>query len=85
MHHSIEARLPFLDSKVVEWAINNGKNNNPIGKKALKSLAKNLVPDYVINRPKDTFQGSAGMPEHTAKLLSNPVKYYNARCKKMYG
>lgn len=58
MSHSLEGRFPFLDMSVLEfadqippeWKIKGGRS-----KHILKELAKERLPDTVINRPKMGF------------------------------
>jgi asparagine synthase (glutamine-hydrolysing) len=58
MHHSVEVRPPFLDHRIVEFAARippELKIKNSINKYILKKSLKNLVPDEIINRPKEGF------------------------------
>ena len=62
MATSVETRVPFLDHKLVEFALNipsNMKIKNGIGKYILKESARGLIPDKIIDRPKMGFCGSA--------------------------
>ncbi len=62
MAHSIETRVPFLDHKLVEFALNipsKFKYRNGSGKDILKRAARGIVPDFVIDRKKTGFCGSA--------------------------
>lgn len=60
MMHSVEVRVPFLDRRVVDFALNlpiqdklKKKNNIWIGKLILRELATVLeIPEKIINRPK---------------------------------
>jgi len=58
MAASVEARVPFLDHRLVEAAmrlpiVDQGDLTNQ--KKLLKKLALRYLPDEIINRPKDGF------------------------------
>lgn len=78
MAHSIECRLPFIDRDIVEFGINATKEENPAGKKILKKEAKKILPDRIINRKKDTFQGGAGMAQYMEEYLQGAqIKTYN--------
>lgn len=62
MAHSVEARVPFLDHKLVEFALTvppDLKLRDGTTKYLLKRAAKGLVPDRVIERSKMGFCGSA--------------------------
>lgn len=84
MANSVECRLPFLDRAVVEYAINSTKEQCPPGKKLLKKAAKGILPDYIINRQKETFQGAANIPEAVAEIIHNPIRYYNSIYGRLY-
>ncbi|HRN94299.1 MAG TPA: asparagine synthase-related protein, partial [Chitinophagales bacterium] len=52
---SLEARTPFLDYRVVEFALNvheNLKINNGVAKYLLKEVLYDYVPREIFNRPK---------------------------------
>jgi asparagine synthase (glutamine-hydrolysing) len=54
----IEGRVPYLDRQVVEyaWSINPSVHlKNGIGKSVLKAAARGLLPDLIIDRPKQGF------------------------------
>lgn len=58
MAHSVEVRPPFLDYRLMEFAATlpgNLKIKNGRVKHILKQAVKGLVPDEVINRPKEGF------------------------------
>ena len=60
---SLECRVPFLDHKLVELALSipaklKTRNNNP--KHMLKKAVRGLIPDQLIDRPKQGF----GVPVH---------------------
>lgn len=59
MHHSLEARVPFLDHRLVELAMSispdtklSGQSNKPV----LKQSVNDLVPDRTLNRSKHGFE-----------------------------
>ena len=59
MSHGLEGRNPFLDHRVIEWAISlpsgirmKGTNTKPI----LRELAKRYLPAEIVNAPKRGFE-----------------------------
>jgi asparagine synthase (glutamine-hydrolysing) len=55
MHHSLEARVPLLDYRIVEFALNldqNLKSKNGVQKYLLKEVLYDFVPKELFNRPK---------------------------------
>lgn len=84
MKYNIECRLPFIDKDIVEFGINATSEENPKGKLILKEVAKGIVPDYIIKRPKETFQGSAKIPDYIEDLYGNPIKMYNQMYRDMF-
>jgi asparagine synthase (glutamine-hydrolysing) len=55
MQHSLEARVPYLDHRLVEFALSMIKTNNQsskIGKQILKEILFELVPQKYFNRKK---------------------------------
>lgn len=85
MAKGVECRLPFMEQRLVENAINLGKTESPTGKKLLKQAFSETVPSWVIKRTKDTFQGGSGVSKEVASFISSPIKYYNAELKKHFG
>ncbi|VAW46730.1 Asparagine synthetase [glutamine-hydrolyzing] [hydrothermal vent metagenome] len=57
MAWGLEARVPFLDHKLVEWAMMapDALKIQGGGKFILKEIARGLVPDEIIDRPKVAF------------------------------
>ncbi len=58
MHYSLEARVPYLDHRVVEFAINISpelKYNLGISKYILKQILYKYVPEKLFIRPKQGF------------------------------
>jgi asparagine synthase (glutamine-hydrolysing) len=85
MAAGVEARLPFMHRPLVDLALAAGKDICPPGKKLLKAAAAGLVPDAVIRRPKDTFQGGTGIAAAAAELMPSPARYYNAEARSAFG
>jgi asparagine synthase (glutamine-hydrolysing) len=58
MAHSLEVRVPFMDHRVVEFALSlpgDLKIVNGTGKAVLKQALKNLLPAEILSRPKSYF------------------------------
>lgn len=58
MAHSVEARVPFLDHALVEFAMGIPQRFKVMGgqpKHILKRAVRGLVPDFVLDRPKVGF------------------------------
>lgn len=85
MAAGVEARLPFMHRPVVALALGAGLRECPPGKGLLKLAARGLVPDWVIRRPKDTFQGGTGMAAAAARAAADPVRFYNAEMRRQFG
>jgi asparagine synthase (glutamine-hydrolysing) len=58
MHYSIEARVPFLDHRVAEYAFNihpSLKIKNGVAKYPLKQILYKHLPKEIFDRPKQGF------------------------------
>ena len=62
-----------------------GKAACPPGKKRLKSAAVGVLPAWVVNRPKETFQGGSGLAAAAGKAVANPVRFYNGEIRRLFG
>lgn len=85
MAHGVECRLPFMEQRLVEAAVQLGKAESRPGKVLLKEACHNLLPQWVLKRQKDTFQGGSGMADEIAKHYFSPIKFYNSELKKLFG
>lgn len=85
MAAGVECRLPFMERALVETVMAMGKAACPPNKKALKAAAAGIVPEWVIRRPKDTFQGGAGMSDAAQAVLKEPARFYRAEVGFVYG
>jgi asparagine synthase (glutamine-hydrolysing) len=85
MGNSVEGRYPFLDHRVIEFAgtIPPKYRMNGLQEKfILKRAAKNLIPDELVNRPKQPYRAPISesffgktAPGYVAELLSeNAIK-----------
>ena len=76
MATSVEARVPYLDHELVQFALGipaSLKYHKGQTKYILKQAARGIVPDNVIDRPKTGFCGSA------RNMVSGPVLDYAER------
>lgn len=58
MHYSLETRVPFLDHRIVEFALNLSpklKINNGVSKYLLKEILYQYIPKKYFERPKQGF------------------------------
>lgn len=85
MAYGVECRLPFMQSELVELALNASKAESPPGKKLLKAAAKGIVPDRIIKRPKQTFQGGVGTAAAVAAQMASPTVHYNDIARATFG
>src|SRR5690606_11855356 len=85
MAAGVECRLPFMDRALVETVLALGKRDCPPGKKLLKQALHGVVPEWVISRTKETFQGGSGMAEACAAAVANPIRFYNAEARSLFG
>ena len=64
MAHGLEARVPFLDHRLVEWAFTvpaRHKLHNGEGKRLVKKAFENRLPREILYRPKQGFNVPLGM------------------------
>lgn len=57
MQHSLETRVPYLDHRLVEQAINirTGLKDKPVAKYLLKEILYQYIPEHFFDRPKQGF------------------------------
>lgn len=88
MAHSLEARSPFLDHHLVEWAAKlpmNYKLRGRTTKYLLKKVARGLLPDAIIDRPKHGFGAPLGSwLRRDMDLVSDILLSETARMRKLY-
>jgi asparagine synthase (glutamine-hydrolysing) len=85
MAHGIEARLPFMQTDLVDLALAATKEQSPPGKKLLKAAALEIgVPAQIVNRTKETFQGGAGIND-AALAAGYGVTNYNQIARDLLG
>ena len=74
-----------MEQSLVESAIQMTKADNPAKKVLLKIAAQDILPQWVIKRQKDTFQGGSGVSDAVARILPNPKRFYSAELKRIFG
>ena len=63
MQSGVETRVPFLDHKLVEFALTVPEKillNKSTTKPLLKNIAQNHIPNKIIDRPKQAFRAPIG-------------------------
>jgi asparagine synthase (glutamine-hydrolysing) len=85
MAAGVECRLPFIETALVETVLAMTKAQCPPNKKALKAAARGIVPDWIVSRVKETFQGGAGMDDAAAAAISDPARFYRSVIATAYG
>jgi asparagine synthase (glutamine-hydrolysing) len=85
MAAGVECRLPFIETALVEKVLAMSKADCPPAKKALKRAAAGIVPEWVIRRTKETFQGGSGMADAAAGVVAEPARFYRAGVVSAYG
>lgn len=85
MAHGVECRLPFMEQRLAEAAMRMSMRDSPEHKKLLKVACAPILPAWVINRTKETFQGGSGLAQAMAKRVANPIKFYNNEARRIFG
>lgn len=85
MARGVECRLPFLERELVETVVAMDHETSPSGKKLLMRAANGFVPDRIIRRQKQTFQGASGMMESVAGTIANPKVFFGNEYRRMFG
>jgi asparagine synthase (glutamine-hydrolysing) len=79
MAASVECRLPFLSTPLVELALSLSENSVKKGsrsKAVLQDAFKGRIPDRVMYRPKLAFQDGLGLKDTIAALVKDPKQLY---------
>jgi asparagine synthase (glutamine-hydrolysing) len=86
MAAGVECRLPYMERSLVEGVMAMSKEECPPGKKLLKAEALEAgLPEWIVRRTKETFQGGAGTDEVAASVIGNPASFYRAEVGRAYG
>lgn len=87
MKYSIETRVPYLDHRIVEMAINispNLKYRNGISKYILKKVLYQYVPKHLFDKPKQGF--AIPLDKWLKTSLKNLLDYYlSEECIEKFG
>ena len=77
-YHSVELRLPFIDSAVVEFALRlpfRFKINSPedrLRKQILRRVAHNIdIPSFIADKPKKAIQYTTGVTKALQRIAKN--------------
>ena len=88
MAYSIECRLPFLHTPLVEFAFSLPQQVVQEGKARPKALLQDafqsVLPTPIVRRPKVAFQDGMGIKQAIESILPSPEKYYRAEYRRMY-
>lgn len=88
MAHSVECRLPFLNTALVEFALSLPQAVVQAGKSRPKAIIqdafKGRLPDAVTRRPKVAFQDGMGIKDAIRRVLPNPERFYHAEYSRLY-
>lgn len=88
MAHSIECRLPFLHTPLVEYALRLKESAVRDGKSKPKAVLErafsDVLPAQVIRRPKVAFQDGMGLKKRIAQTLASPRRFYAAEYRRAY-
>ena len=88
MSHSVECRLPFLNTGLVEYALSLPVNAVQDGKSRPKAVMQDAfggrLPQPVIHRPKVAFQDGMGIKEAIERILPTPQAYYRREYAKQF-
>lgn len=84
MSQGVEVRLPFMEPPLIAACMESTFEDNPRAKKALKQAARGKVPDWCIDREKQTFQHGAGSPSRIADLVADPLRFYKTELRNLF-
>lgn len=83
MAHSVEGRFPFLDADVMDFCNSLPPEYKLAGlneKFILKSIARGIIPDDIVNRQKQPYRApdavsfvGAAAPAYVAEMLGEPA------------
>lgn len=87
MAAGVECRTPFLDRTLVEAVLQMDLPECPPGKRLLKAASTFAgVPGSIVNRPKETFQGSSGVLAACQEIFGGKqTKSYNDIARDLFG
>lgn len=81
MAHGVECRLPFLNTRLVEYALRLDRSSVWEGNKqkaVMQRAFEGVLPERVVRRQKLAFQDGMGLKRAIAQTLSDPARFYRA-------
>jgi asparagine synthase (glutamine-hydrolysing) len=88
MAHSIECRLPFLNTGLVEYAlslpVDAVQNTRSKPKAVIQDAFAHVLPASVTRRGKVAFQDGLGLKDAIANVLPKPERYYRHEYTRLY-
>lgn len=96
MAHGVEARLPFLHTRLVEWGmglkpeavfreVDGDKRRGEKWHLRSGMDGTGLIPPVIAARPKQAFQDGAGLIEAAAAAVHDPARYYRMEFGNAFG
>ena len=86
MAAGVECRLPFVERSLVRSVLACGKRFCPPGKGLLQEAARLAgLPEWIVDREKDTFQGGSGVAAAAATAVRDPARFYRAEIVRTFG
>ena len=91
MTAGVECRLPFLNPRLVSYALSLPRTAVADGKRRPKAVLQraaaslDLLPKEIVRRPKVAFQDGMGMKAAAARAVADPKRYYKAEYGRLYG
>ena len=75
-HHAVEARCPFLDRNVTQFALSQDASQHccsvhHIGKTQLREAFRGLLPDEIIHAPKEPFDITSGLQKQVIEAVKS--------------
>lgn len=88
MSHSVECRLPFLNTALVEYALSLPveavQNTKRRPKAVMQDAFIGKLPASVVERQKVAFQDGLGLKEAIERVLPSPQMYYRSEYAKQF-
>jgi asparagine synthase (glutamine-hydrolysing) len=82
LSHGVECRLPFLHPPLVEFALAVPPglcyDSRPTEKRLIREAYRGLLPDAVIDRPKQAFQDGLGLKTAIQAAIHKPAELYRS-------
>jgi len=90
MSRSIECRLPFLNTGLVEYALSLRRDavqadGGRKPKEVMRMAFEDVLDESVLNRPKVAFQDGLGLKKAIEESLPSPVRFYRTEYVNQFG